>query len=176
MLTYKNLSYLKVIDFNRCRVMLLCVVLSLMMSQLQAQGRTVKGVITDESTNERFPGINIGVKGSTNSTMSRQDGSYQMDLPEGEVVLLVSFIGYHTWELTLDEGIHHFEINIQMGDDGIRLVEPYVPTKNYYQPVPEKRSYVRRAEFEERRAQRIERKHYIRKIKYASCTLIPFEK
>ena len=173
---YKNLLYMKVICFNRCCVILLCVVLSLIMSQLQAQGRTIKGVITDGSTNERFPGINIGVKGSTNSTMSRQDGSYHLDLPAGEVVLLVSFIGYHTWELTLDEGIHHFEINIQMGDDGIRLVEPYVPTKNYYQPVPEKRSYVRRAELEERRARRIEKKYYIKKIKHASCTLIPYKK
>ena len=62
-----------------------------------AFGQIMKGFVYDKETNEPLAGVNITYKritGETNGTISEADGSYQINLPEGGVDLLFTYIGY----------------------------------------------------------------------------------
>lgn len=55
--------------------------------------RLIGGVVTDES-NHRLPGVNVLVLGTTIGTTTNDLGTYLILVPEGDQVLLFSFIGY----------------------------------------------------------------------------------
>lgn len=61
---------------------------------------SVSGVVTSEM-GEPIPGVNIIQKGTTNGTTTDATGKYSLVLPDGEVVLVFSFIGYTTQEVTV---------------------------------------------------------------------------
>lgn len=64
-----------------------------------AQGFTVKGTIRSE-TGEPLPGVNVLIQGSSRGTVTDADGVYTLaDVNKGDV-LLVSFIGYKTQEIS----------------------------------------------------------------------------
>lgn len=58
----------------------------------------VSGKVTDYSTGDPLPGVNILVKGTTTGTISDIDGNYSMGVPSSDAVLVFSFIGYETYE------------------------------------------------------------------------------
>jgi TonB-linked SusC/RagA family outer membrane protein len=58
------------------------------------QGITVTGTITDKTTGELLPGVNIVVDGTTIGTVSDMDGNYSLEVPDKNSVLVFSFIGY----------------------------------------------------------------------------------
>lgn len=61
----------------------------------------IKGrVISD--TGEGLPGVSVVVKGSTNGTITDGDGNYKLNVPEGQNILVFSFIGYTTEETLID--------------------------------------------------------------------------
>jgi TonB-linked SusC/RagA family outer membrane protein len=68
---------------------------------LIAQNLTVKGNITD-NTGETVPGVNISVKGTALGTASGSDGNYSISVPNGNSVLVFSFIGYVTQEISVN--------------------------------------------------------------------------
>jgi TonB-linked SusC/RagA family outer membrane protein len=51
---------------------------------------------------EPIPGVNILQKGTTNGTTTDADGKYSIVVPEGDAVLVFSFIGYATQEVTIN--------------------------------------------------------------------------
>jgi len=55
---------------------------------------TIKGKVTDKTTNETLPGANIMVVGTTNGTVSDLDGNYTLQIPEGNRAIQVKFVGY----------------------------------------------------------------------------------
>lgn len=57
---------------------------------------TVKGKITDNSTNETLPGANIMLVGTTTGTVSDIDGNFTLTVPEGNRAIQVMFVGYQT--------------------------------------------------------------------------------
>ena len=60
-----------------------------------AFGQTLKGHVYDAETNEPLIGVNITYKlHDTKGVISNGDGFYSIDLPEGGVDLLFSYIGY----------------------------------------------------------------------------------
>ena len=60
----------------------------------------VTGTVTDASTNEVMPGVNIQVKGTTIGMISGADGRYSLSFPaRPDAVLAFSFIGYVTQEI-----------------------------------------------------------------------------
>ena len=73
----------------------------------------VQGKLTDEN-NQPLPGVNVLVKGTTNGTTSDALGSYSIDVAEEDAVLIFSFIGYETQEISVS---NRTEINIQMQPD-----------------------------------------------------------
>ncbi|MCB0666600.1 MAG: SusC/RagA family TonB-linked outer membrane protein, partial [Saprospiraceae bacterium] len=78
--------------------------LALMLSTqfVLAQSRTISGTITDASTSEALIGATVLVKGTSNGTVTDFDGNYSLEASTGDV-LVVSFTGYTTQEITVGE-------------------------------------------------------------------------
>ena len=64
-----------------------------------SQQNMVTGRITDASTGEPMPGVNIVVKGTSVGTLSDISGRYSLEVTANDAVLVFSFIGYTTKEL-----------------------------------------------------------------------------
>ena len=60
--------------------------------------RTVTGKVTDEK-DEPLPGVNIVLKGTQRGTITANDGTYSLLIPEGPQTLIFSFVGYLTGEV-----------------------------------------------------------------------------
>ena len=65
------------------------------------QGIEVTGNVTDAETGEPLVGVNIVVKGTTVGTITDSQGDYQLEVPDREAVLLFSYVGYQTAEITV---------------------------------------------------------------------------
>lgn len=64
--------------------------------------QTIQGTVTDAATGESLPGVNIVIKGAeTIGTSSNQDGTFELDVPSLNSVLVVSYIGYQTLEVPI---------------------------------------------------------------------------
>lgn len=62
--------------------------------------RTVTGKVTDEN-GEALIGASVLVKGTTTGTVSDVDGTYSVRVPQGSDVLVFSYTGFTTQEITL---------------------------------------------------------------------------
>jgi TonB-linked SusC/RagA family outer membrane protein len=62
----------------------------------------VTGTITDASTGEIMPGVNITVKGTTTGAMADVSGKYTITTTDPNAALLFSFVGYVTQEIPLN--------------------------------------------------------------------------
>jgi hypothetical protein len=58
----------------------------------------VTGKVTDSTTGESLPGVNIVVKGTMNGTLTDIDGNYSINVPSKSSVLVYSFVGYNPQE------------------------------------------------------------------------------
>ncbi|HKI44930.1 MAG TPA: SusC/RagA family TonB-linked outer membrane protein, partial [Balneolales bacterium] len=54
----------------------------------------VSGKVTDSSTREALPGVNVVVKGTTIGTATNANGEYTLDIPSGKDTLVYTYIGY----------------------------------------------------------------------------------
>src|SRR5690606_28344622 len=61
----------------------------------------VSGTVTDFSNGEALPGVNILVQNTTNGTISDIDGNFSLQVPGPDAVLVFSFIGYESHEVTV---------------------------------------------------------------------------
>src|SRR5699024_5362771 len=62
----------------------------------QNQTETIKGTVTDGSTNKPLMGVNILVKGTTTGTITDEDGHYSLTVPSLQDTLRFSYIGFKT--------------------------------------------------------------------------------
>ena len=83
----------------------------------------VSGYVTDSSNGERLPGVNVIVKGSTAGTITDMNGNYVLEVAGAESVLVFSFIGYATQELSVNG---RSSISITMAPDTQTLQEVIV--------------------------------------------------
>jgi TonB-dependent starch-binding outer membrane protein SusC len=88
-----------------------------------AQERQVTGKVTDGTTNESLPGVNILIKGTTKGTTTDANGDFSLSVGGSDAVLVVSFIGYTTSEITVGS---QSTINIAMAQDAKALGEVVV--------------------------------------------------
>jgi TonB-linked SusC/RagA family outer membrane protein len=89
---------------------------------LLAQNRAITGKVTDESTREPLPGVNILVKGTQAGTVTDTEGNFKLEVP-GNATLILSFIGYNTVELPLGSSS---EIEVALTPDTRQLSEVVV--------------------------------------------------
>jgi len=81
---------------------------------VEAQNQvSIRGVVSDLS-GEPLPGVNIVVKGTLQGVMTDPNGNYQISVPGSDAVLMFSYIGYISQEVTVGS---RNEINISLKED-----------------------------------------------------------
>jgi len=83
------------------------------------QQKTVSGRITD-ANNQPLPGVNILEKGTLNGAISDADGKFSMNVASANSVLVFSFVGYTTQEVTVGS---QSSINVTLAESAIGLDE-----------------------------------------------------
>jgi TonB-linked SusC/RagA family outer membrane protein len=63
---------------------------------------TVRGRVTDSSTGEGLPGVNISVKGTTIGVNSDANGYYSLNVPSPNSTLVFTFVGYLPQEVLVN--------------------------------------------------------------------------
>ncbi|TKG97393.1 SusC/RagA family TonB-linked outer membrane protein [Puteibacter caeruleilacunae] len=84
-----------------------------------AQKKTIKGKVTDEE-GEPLPGASVVVKGTTIGITSDFDGNYELEIPEGVKVIVVSFVGMKPQEIEI---AGQTTINVVLESDAFGLEE-----------------------------------------------------
>ena len=69
-------------------------------TETRTDDRIITGKVTDEN-DQPLPGASIYVKGTNQGTVADNDGNYSIEIPDGEVVLAFTFIGYVTEEISV---------------------------------------------------------------------------
>ncbi len=82
----------------------------------------ISGRIVDEETGDPLPGVNIVVQGTTIGTTTDAEGRYTLEVPDENVTIVITFIGYLTQEIDVDG---RDEINVELLSD-IALLDDVV--------------------------------------------------
>ncbi|MBK6263456.1 TonB-dependent receptor [Marivirga sp. S37H4] len=88
-----------------------------------AQDRIVRGTVTDASTGENLPGVNVLLKGSNTGVNTDLDGNYQISVPSDGGTLIFSFIGMERREISVGA---RSVIDVEMVTDVQQLSEVVV--------------------------------------------------
>ena len=90
-------------------------------STVTQQGITVKGVVTDQG--DPLPGVNVQVKGTQIGVITDVDGSYSINAPSSESVLVFSYVGYTPKEMTVG---NRTTIDVQLVENALLIDEVVV--------------------------------------------------
>ena len=101
---------------------ILSIVLILLSLNVLSQQRSVSGHITD-IYGQPLPGVTVAVKGTSQGTVSNQDGEYLLNNVPGDAILVVSFVGMSTQEISVDG---RTVINVNLTEEAIGLDEVVV--------------------------------------------------
>jgi TonB-linked SusC/RagA family outer membrane protein len=71
------------------------------LSGFELQQITVSGTVTDATTGDPMPGVNVIIKGTVLGALTGTDGKYSLAVSDRNAVLVFSFIGYNTLEQPL---------------------------------------------------------------------------
>lgn len=63
--------------------------------------RSIRGTVSDAETGEPLIGASILAKGTSSGTVTDFDGNFELEVPEGVSVLVVSYTGYTSTEVSL---------------------------------------------------------------------------
>jgi TonB-dependent starch-binding outer membrane protein SusC len=89
-----------------------------------AQTKTITGRVTSSEEPEGIPGASVVVKGTTQGTVTNLDGTFSIGVPSDAKVLVISFVGYLTKEVTIGSAT---SLNIQLDPD-VKLLSEVVVT------------------------------------------------
>jgi len=109
---------------------LLLLLLSLIDTSVFGQGRTITGTVTDQLTNESLPGASVLVKGTTKGVSTDINGKFSISVTPAENVLVVSFIGYESLEVTIGaQNVLNVQLKMQQTTLGEVVVVGYGTSK-----------------------------------------------
>jgi TonB-linked SusC/RagA family outer membrane protein len=101
---------------------MLFAVLGFMLSQsIYAQPKTVTGTITDATTNETLPGVNVIIKNTTTGTSTDLNGFFSINVAPGQVLVFTS-LGYASQEVPVGASNR---IDVKMSPD-VEFIEEVV--------------------------------------------------
>ncbi|MFD2523840.1 SusC/RagA family TonB-linked outer membrane protein [Emticicia soli] len=86
-----------------------------------AQGRQVKGKVTEEATGQPLPGATVQVKGTRVAALSDAKGEFTLNVPAEATTLVISFIGLQTLEVPVSANV-----NVALKNDEQTLQEVVV--------------------------------------------------
>ncbi len=115
---YKQLLR-KLIPYSLCGIVVQCIVFASAFASAGGHGTdtranhrsvmadrfqqiAVTGTVTSADDGSVLPGVNIVIKGTTLGTTTDADGKYTLEVPNGNAVLIFSFIGYEPAEISVD--------------------------------------------------------------------------
>jgi TonB-linked SusC/RagA family outer membrane protein len=84
-----------------------------------AVDKAVTGKVTDEK-GSGLPGVSVVVKGTQRGTSTNGEGDFQLDVPDEKAILVFSFVGYKTQEVTVGE---QSKVNLELAPDENSLDE-----------------------------------------------------
>ncbi len=99
-------------------LMILCFNVSYSQQSIQ-----VTGVVKDAETGESLIGVNIFIKGTTTGSITAADGTYAINVPDRNSVLVFSYIGYSVFETPIDG---RTQIDVELSLDARSLEEVVV--------------------------------------------------
>jgi TonB-linked SusC/RagA family outer membrane protein len=85
-------------------------------------GRAITGKVTD-STGAALPGVTVKEKNTQNAVVTDKDGNYRITVADNNAVLVFSFIGFNTREITVGSDA---AINIRLHENNTNLNEVVV--------------------------------------------------
>lgn len=105
------------------KVFMLVLILGLgLSSQILAQQRTVQGTVTD-SQGSPLPGVTVVVKGTTQGTVTNNDGNYSLRNIPDDATLVFSFVGMQSQEIEVG---NRNSIDVTMIEDAIVIKDVVV--------------------------------------------------
>lgn len=105
-----------------CLSSLLLVLLLLTLPGFAQNARGISGTVRDEK-GEGLPGVTVVVKGTSVGTATDTNGKYSLRAPEGNNILVFSFIGYKTQEVQINNRLN---IDVALAADAKALQEVVV--------------------------------------------------
>ena len=90
---------------------------------VMSQDKTITGVVTSADDQMSIPGATVLIKGTTTGTVTDMDGNYSLPNVSPESVIVFSFIGMKTVEITVGD---QTVINVAMESDISELDEVVV--------------------------------------------------
>ena len=90
----------------------------------------ISGTVKDAETNESLVGVSIYVEQLKQGTTTNERGHYEIDLPLGEHILRVSYVGYGTLEKKVHITAKPQTINMKLHPETETLSEVEVDRKS----------------------------------------------
>lgn len=84
---------------------------------------SIRGKVISEDSPTGLPGVSIMVKGTSTGTVTDLDGAFELTVPDNNAILVFSFVGYNTQEVTVGT---QTQINITLESDVKALSEVVV--------------------------------------------------
>ncbi|MGW9685059.1 carboxypeptidase-like regulatory domain-containing protein [Flagellimonas sp. 2504JD1-5] len=104
---------------------------------LDSHGQTITGIITDGLTGEKLPYVHVGVKNTSKGVISKNDGSFFIDL-DGigkDERLFFSMLGYEEFSVSIGK-IENLNIKVVLQPSTISLTEVVVnPRENGFKKI-----------------------------------------
>ncbi len=100
----------------------LSMILFVGLQTMSAQTKAISGKVVD-NLGEAIPGVSIVVKGTTIGTISRPDGTYNLNVPEDATNLVYTFVGMKLQDILING---RSTINVTMESDAINVDEVVV--------------------------------------------------
>jgi len=88
-----------------------------------APEKIIIGTVVDAVSGQNLPGVSVSVKGTTTGTTTDSAGKYSITLPPDRNILVFSFIGYTTQEITVRD---QTSINVKLQPNSKTLSEVVV--------------------------------------------------
>ncbi|MDF2192396.1 SusC/RagA family TonB-linked outer membrane protein [Paraflavitalea sp. CAU 1676] len=93
-----------------CLPMLMAILV--MCTQAYAQNISIRGIVTDEAK-KPMTGVSVQVKGSTNGTSTRTDGSFAVNITGSNAILIITHSGYARKEVPVSSNNPLVQISLQ---------------------------------------------------------------
>jgi iron complex outermembrane receptor protein len=103
---------------NKTMRMMLLMLLSIWGITAFAQTRQITGTVTDAKTNAPLASATIKVKDKNIHVVTGEGGVFSINVPPGQVILQVAYIGYATKELAISAGQTTLAIALEEGSAG----------------------------------------------------------